>query len=602
MNRHALYHEPKSKFAYPYDEEVLHVRFRSAKGDLASVTAIAFDPYSYIPIGNGEWEFDLTKRKYLDMVKEHSDELFDYWFCEVNHVDTLRIRYAFVLKNEEEEIFYGPHTTCSMEEYEKIAENGSQYFNFPYINEEDVFKAPKWVEDIVWYQIFPERFNRSELGPEAKGMIPWDSNKVVDNSMVFGGNLLGVIEKLDYLEQLGVTGIYFTPMFESPSTHKYDTTDYYKIDPAFGTNEDFKTLVKESHKRGIKVMLDGVFNHCGYYHPFWQDVIKNGKDSKYYDCFYLEDSYVSLTDEKEVYGEPSSEQLKKVNYRAFGTSPMMPKWNTGNPIAREHLIGVGTYWAEEYDIDGWRLDVSNEVSHDFWRAFRKSVKAVDEDIYIIGENWDNSYPWVAGDQFDAVMNYELLGNIWNYIGVTNTRESYKVNKFLIELGKYMVNYPKNVIPVMFNMMDSHDTARVLTVCDQDIRKAKLIYLLQFILAGSPSLLYGSEIGLEGNFETARGCMVFDEYTKANPLYRFLKELIGLRNNHKVFKALDYNIEMIDELRNSFMMTKEYKGEELFIIINNSDKSHNYRREGKVSKINVEPYGYYVEVNGVEVLS
>ncbi|MBN2796930.1 MAG: alpha-glycosidase [Clostridia bacterium] len=600
MNRQGIYHEPKSRYAYPYDKKTLHLRIRTAKDDLIQVKVIAFDPYSYIPNEHGEWIFDLSKRFFIEMKKEHSDELFDYWFCEVHEIDTLRIRYAFVLEDHLDSMFYGPYLTCSMSAYENIAEKGNHYFNFPYINEEDLYKGPDWVKNSVWYQIFPERFHRSDQGPEIQGLLPWGSEEIVTNEMVFGGNLMGIIHKLDYIKQLGITGIYFTPIFESPSTHKYDTTDYYKIDSAFGDNETLKLLIEEAHKREIKVMLDGVFNHCGYYHPYWQDVIIKGKKSMYYDCFYIDGDEIHVKDENIIFSYPTMETISKLNYRIFGTAPNMPKWNTSNPIARAHLIHVGRYWIENYNIDGWRLDVSNEVSHDFWRAFRKEMKTLKEDLYIIGENWDNSYPWVQGDQFDGVMNYELLNVIWNFIGVEDIREKYSVKMFVEALGNYTVNYPKNILPFLFNMVDSHDTARVMTVSQGDIRKAKLIYLLQFILPGSPSIMYGSEIGLKGNFESARGCMIFNENTEKHPLYVFLKELIDYRKKHEVFRTEAYRIEEIFQEKNSIFIVKTFGEENLYVLINNSHEKHDYQVLGK--EIQLDEFSYYVRLNNREILS
>jgi len=596
MNKHALHHAPKSKYAYAYKKDVLHIRFRSAKNDLVKVEIIAFDPYSYIPLGNGEWKFDLSKRYFIDMHKEHSDDLYDYWFGQIDCIDTLRIRYAFVLKAGLEETFYGPYTSCSMKDYESIAEVGHHYYNFPYINEEDLYESPSWVKDTIWYQIFPERFHRVDDGKHIEGLMKWNEIVPVTNDMVFGGNLKGIIEKLDYIEELGITGIYFTPIFESPSTHKYDTTDYFKIDSAFGDNETLGLLVKEAHKRNIKVMLDGVFNHCGYYHPYWQDVLKHGKASKYYDCFYIEGDDIAIKKEAQVFSEPSDDLMRKLNYRIFGTALNMPKWNTSNELVRQHLIDVGKFWIETYDIDGWRLDVSNEVSHDFWRAFRKAIKAVNPEVYIIGENWDNSNPWLSGDQFDAVMNYELLSIIWNFIGVQDIRQKYHVDQFKNELGNYMINYPKHVLSNMFNMVDSHDTARVLTVCGGDVKKAKLIYLLQFIMPGSPSLMYGSEIGLEGNFESARGCMVFDDNTQENELYKFLKALIRLRKENELLKTMDYSVEWINTDANALLITKENEHHTLNVLINNNEIPLKY--ENKV----IEAYGYYVTINGHETLS
>lgn len=598
MNQQGIYHEPKSKYAYAYDQTCLHIRMRSAKDDLKSVQVVAFDPYSYIQDDKGDWSFDNSKKFLKDMVKEQSDDLFDYWFCDISEVKTLRIRYGFILQEDQRTYYFGPNYFGALSDFKAFEDDGYQYFNFPYINHEDVFKGPTWAQDTIWYQIYPERFHHSEDGTKPDHMLEWNSQALVSNDMVFGGNLQGVVDQLDYLEDLGVTGIYFTPIFESPSTHKYDTSNYFKIDPVFGDDETLKTLVKSAHERNIKVMLDGVFNHCGYRHPFWQDVLKHGSKSRYYSCFYIDGHAVQLNDSSTMNTLATPKILKQANYRMFGTDPNMPKWNTSHPLVRKHLIDVGKYWIENFDIDGWRLDVSNEVSHDFWRAFRKEIKATKEEVYIIGENWDHSYPWLNGDQFDGVMNYELTHIILNFLGTHDIHQKYDAKKFVNMLGRYQANYPKNILPYMFNMMDSHDTPRVMTVCHQDIRKTRLVYLMQFLMPGAPSILYGSEIGLEGNFETARACMVFDEDTSSHELYQFLKALIALRKTNSVFKVIEINVEALNS--HVIQVIKKYQNSKLIVIMNNSDTIYRYETEGEL--IEIKPFSFYMTINDKSLLS
>jgi len=595
MNSQTFYHEPKSKYAYAYDEKGIHIRFRSGKRELLSVEVIAFDPYSYVVMSNGAWSFDTSKQFFVEMKKEHSDDLFDYWFCEINQIEALRIRYGFVLNDGIKHMFYGPRLFCDIDTFETIRDNGLHFFSFPYINKEDVYIAPEWVKETIWYQIYPERFNKS-IHSTKEDVLPWNSTKVVNNSMTFGGDIEGVIEKLDYLVKLGISGIYFTPLFESPSTHKYDTTNYFRVDPEFGDNDSMQRLVKEAHKRNIKVMLDGVFNHCGYQHPFWQDVLEKGKDSDYYECFHIQGDDVYPGSEQEYLNLPAMEVNKKMNYRAFGDAPIMPKWNTHSEITRKYLLAVGTYWVTEYDIDGWRLDVSNEVSHSFWRDFRKAVKSIKPELYIIGENWDNSTPWLNGEQFDSVMNYELLSIIWDFIGEDHVLSKTDVLGFSHSLGKYFVEYQKNILPFMFNMVDSHDTARVMTVVKGDINKAKLIYLLQFIMPGTPSIYYGSEIGLEGVQESARGCMVFDEFTAINPLYCHLRRLISLRKKYEIFRQIEFEICMLDQRKNSIALKKTCDGQEMIVVINNSEKRQSYIIGDDMMRLELEPYEGTIYLN------
>lgn len=181
----------------------------------------------------------------------------------------------------------------------------------------------------------------------------------------FGGDLQGVIDHLDHLVELGINGIYFCPIFEAYSNHKYDTINYLNIDPAFGDKETFKKLVDECHRRGIKVMLDAVFNHIGDTSPQWQDVIKNGKDSPYADWFHIHEFPVSYQESADF------EQASNITYDVFAFAPHMPKLNTANPEVKAYLLEIAKYWIEEFDIDAWRLDVANEVDHQFWKEFRK---------------------------------------------------------------------------------------------------------------------------------------------------------------------------------------------------------------------------------------
>src|SRR5699024_5658775 len=206
----------------------------------------------------------------------------------------------------------------------------------------------------------------------------------------------GIIKHLDYLVDLGINGIYFTPIFKAHSNHKYDTIDYMEIDPQFGDKSTFKELVKACHEKGIRIMLDAVFNHSGYYFSQFQDVLEKGENSKYKNWFHIKDFPIQT--------DPVP------NFDSFAFTSHMPKLNTEHPDVKQYLLDVATYWIKEFDIDGWRLDVANEVDHQFWREFRTAVKSVKQDVYILGEIWHDSMPWLQGDQFDAVMNYPFTNS------------------------------------------------------------------------------------------------------------------------------------------------------------------------------------------------
>ncbi|WP_094586270.1 glycoside hydrolase family 13 protein [Acholeplasma laidlawii] len=441
----------------------------------------------------------------------------------------------------------------------------SNYFNYPYLNYEDQANTPKWVKDTVWYQIFMDRF----YSHSKKSNLPW-AKLPVNNHEFYGGDIKGVIDKLPYLKDLGISGIYFTPIFESRTAHKYDTKDYFKIDPQFGTNEDFRLLVQEAHKLGIKVVLDAVLNHCGWDHPFFQDVVKYGRNSKYADCFFLDKDPI-LNFELTEDGSPKGHGNLRPNFRTFAYTPFMPKWNTGNELAQKHLLDSIEFWIKEFDIDGWRLDVSNEVSHDFLRKVKQVSRAAKADTFIFGENWDSSMPWLRGDQMDAVMNYDLSIPMWQYFDGKIDSEEFKN-----ELTQYTALTPKHVMKNMFNQLDTHDTIRMKRRLKDNDERLKIAYILMFASAGAPNIYYGSEVGLTGEHDPDnRRCFNWDESTWNHSLHQLIKDLIQLRKQHPAFMESDY--QFIDKSSISFV--KHHKNESLLFLINDSEKS---------VKLNIDP--------------
>lgn len=593
MNIHAIYHEAKSKYAYAFDRDTVHIRLRTAKGDINKVNMVWGDPFNWRKMTEAEMAeagllahqeqsdhvdymrthtWASAKESPMAMHKDYSDGLYDYWFIAINP-EFKRTRYAFELICESEYgsecFFYGAHGAYDLAIHPEMLSSLNDFYNFPYVNEEDVFSAPSWVKDTVWYQIFPERFANGDAKLNKSHVKPWGSYKEVTNEMHFGGDLQGVIDHLDYIKELGATGIYFTPIFEAPTTHKYDTIDYFKIDPEFGTNDTFKVLVDEAHKRGIKVMLDAVFNHCGFKHPYFQDVIKNGMDSKYAQCFHLlREPVINFPINTQGFPAPKGYMpAGALNYETFAFTPNMPKWRTGSPIAEKYLLDVATYWIKEFDIDGWRLDVSNEVSHTFWRKFRTVVKALKPDLFILGENWDDSTPWLMGDQFDSVMNYEFTYPVWHLLSREPQYRDYGVKSYKEAISKLIVSYPKHIAINMFNLLDSHDTSRLHTMLDDDDRLVKLAFLLQMSFGGSPSVYYGSEIGLFGVHDGNRQCMIWDEKEQNLNLRAHVKRLIELRKNYVAMKEMDINFIEIEDVSELLIFTKGTKSDQITFIVN-----------------------------------
>lgn len=553
MNFAAVIHEPKSSYSYAFSKDKLHIRIKTSKDDVEAIELLAVDPFNWIPRndGTGVYDFDIESIYKIKMIKEQVTRDHDVWFAEISDIKWKRIKYCFILENDNEKYILGSHYRLPYTKDESKLYDLFNYFNYPYINEEDIYKSPEWVSDTIWYQIFPKSFFSSN----------GSSN----------GDLAGIIEKLDYIKDMGFNGIYLTPIFESPSDHKYDTTDYFKVDKEFGNNEMFGELVKEAHNRGIKVMLDAVFNHCGFSHPYWQDVIDNGCNSKYYDCFYVLDKNKPVMYGEVKNGVPEEAPREDLNYYTFAYTQSMPKWNTSNPIAREYLLNVACYWIEKCNIDGWRLDVSNEVSHDFWRELRKRVKDIKSDVFLLGENWDNSYPWLEGDQFDSVMNYEFSIPIWSFFRLNDSSKiKYNAEEFKFEISKLLVEYPKHLTKNLFNLLDSHDTERFLNVVDGKIDVAKLAYTLLFTFPGSPCTYYGSEIGMTGGEHSNREFMIWEKEKQNEDLFLFIKKLIHLRKIHESFRTENFQWVNISTKSNTIMYKKESEDEILYVILNNDN--------------------------------
>jgi glycosidase len=392
------------------------------------------------------------------------------------------------------------------------------YYQLPFIHEVDLFNAPDWAKEAVFYQIFPDRFFNGDTGNDPDGTKPWGGQPETEG--FFGGDLQGVLQRLDYLVDLGINAIYFTPLFSSPSNHKYDTVDYMQIDPQFGDKDDLKRLVHACHERGIRVVLDAVFNHCSEEFAPFQDVVKNGKSSKYVDWFHINSFPVEMKDDG------------MASYDTFGFFGNMPKLNTANPEVKKYLIDVATYWLREAEIDGWRLDVADEVDHHFWREFRIAVKETNPEAYIIGEVWNDSLNWLLGDQFDSVMNYPFANKALAYFAGSDMDGITLAN----EISHLIMRYPQPTNEVVFNLLCSHDTPRIATMLGDDKRRLKLSVVFLMTYIGTPCIFYGDEIGLNGGGDPdCRKCMEWDPAKQDNELYDFYKLLINLRKQHPVLR-------------------------------------------------------------------
>lgn len=495
----AFYHVPRDKWAYAYDKSTIHLRVRTKRDDVEQVYAMTGDKYDW---NKTYQEFKLEKAAH--------DGMFDYWEVAVKP-KFKRLSYAFKLASGNETIYM----LDSGIQHHPPTPPGDLY-EFPYIHEIDVIKVPEWAKQAVFYQIMPERFANGDPANDPKSTEPWGGTPKIDN--YFGGDLQGVLDHLDDLTDLGINAIYFTPLFTSPSNHKYDTVDYKQVDPHFGDNALLKRLVEACHAKGIRVVLDAVFNHCSEGFPPFQDVMKHGEGSKYRDWFHINEFPVTIKN-----GMPS--------YDTFGFFGNMPKFNTANPEVKQYLLGVAEYWIKEINLDGWRLDVANEIDHHFWRDFRQIVKKANPEAYIIGEVWSDSLNWLLGDQFDSVMNYPFADKVLDFFN--GGMDGYN---FANEMGSLIMRYPQQTNEVVFNMLCSHDTPRLLTRVGNDKRKLKLCVVFLFTYIGTPCIFYGDEVGITGGADPdCRKCMIWDPNKQDRELYDFYKLMIALRKKHNALR-------------------------------------------------------------------
>ncbi len=402
--------------------------------------------------------------------------------------------------------------------------------------------TPAWVRDAVFYQIFPDRFATSDRVPKPGAMEPWDSPPSTHGFK--GGDLLGIAERLPYLADLGVNALYLTPIFQSASNHRYHTFDYYTVDPLLGGDAALRELLDRAHERGMRVMLDGVFNHTG--RGFWpfHHVLETGGASPYRDWFHLAPDVRDGTRFPTPYpasGSPST--VEALGYQAWWGLPALPKLNTDHPAVREYLLGVAEYWLR-FGIDGWRLDVPAEIDDEaFWQAFRQRCRAVRPDAYLVGEIWSVAQEWLRGDRFDALMDYPLAEAILGYVGgssldhgVIAAHNEYSDTIFAMDgaafsarLVELLSIYDPDVVAVQLNLIGSHDAPRALTVLGGDTAAMRMATLLQATLPGAPCIYYGDEVGLVGGNDPAnRGSFPWDESRWDAGLRAYVRAVLRLR--------------------------------------------------------------------------
>ena len=467
-----------------------------------------------------------------------------YWAADLD-LHPPRIRYRFGLETDAGTRWFG---------WDGLRDNprprGS--FEFAYLAEGDRPDLPAWTQGALFYQIFPDRYARSSRAPDARGLTSWDAPPKTNS--VFGGDLDGIVEHLDHIAALGAEALYLTPIFDAPSNHRYDTADYFKVDSRLGGDNALRRLVEALHGRGMRLVLDGVFNHAGRTWPPFVDVLERGDDSEYAGWFYFQEG----------------------RYETWATDvASLPKLRTSEPALRDLVCRVGRYWIEEFGIDGWRLDVANEVDHALWRRFRDVVRAARKDAFLVGEIWEGAMPWLRGDQFDSTMNYPLRRALLRYAAFARGRSTdadgpLDGEGMLDALDRLRAAYPEPLHHHMYNLLGSHDEPRPLSVLGGDRRGLVVAAALLYALPGIVSIYYGDEVGMEGGKDPMnRGAMVWDRSRQDARLHSMFRRLGRLRTDLPALR--DGRYERL-ESRGSLAAFARRSSDEQIVVVANSGKS------------------------------
>jgi cyclomaltodextrinase len=434
-------------------------------------------------------------------------------------------------------------------------------------------QTPEWVKHAVFYQIFPDRFARSPRTQHPRGITfkPWGSPP--EEQGYQGGDLRGIVDKLDYLQTLGITALYLNPIFSSAANHRYHAYDYMQVDPLLGGNEALCALLDEAHAREMRVVLDGVFNHAS--RGFWafHHILENQQNSPYLDWFIIEDWPLRpYTSSKE----------NPMNYAGWADLPALPEFNTDNPGVRDYLFEVARYWID-FGIDGWRLDVPNDIDDDsFWQEFRQVVKGANPEAYICGEIWFPAMRWLQGDQFDAVMNYIFTRNVINFFGANDLSTDWEhehivmqpldAETFAGKIDEMHALYDWQVNFVQLNLLDSHDMPRALHLFNEDRQALQLAVLFQMTMPGAPCVYYGDEIGLSaGGDPYCRAAFPWDrEENWDRDLLEFYRQAIALRHQHPVLRTGSFQPLYAEDRVYAFY--RELDGQEAVVIFNAGQKS------------------------------
>jgi len=537
MEKSSLIHQSDSIYSFPISKDEVEIRLLTKKDDDIKKVELMY---------NDKYKFH-EGVKTTDIHKTYSDDRYDYYIIKMKLKD-LRFAYVFKITTYDDSVYY--YSESGVTTKYDVTKGFYDFFQVSYINDNDLVLPSEKIRNRVFYQIFVDRFFKSKDNDNERINLDWGN--LVNRYTIAGGNLKGINEKIDYLTDLGINALYLTPIFESDSNHKYNIKDYYKIAKDFGDEEDLTLLVNKLHDKDILIFLDGVFNHISYDNEIFQDVIKNGNKSKYFNWFFIHGDNLDL---------------KKNNYERFADDLGMPRLNLNQNEVQEYVIDVCLYYVKKYHIDGLRLDVSDEIPHYFWIRLKRELKRVNKDFILIGENWHNASSFLnSGYEFDSIMNYCITKELLNFVAWRKYSPLDFKNHIISDLMRYKTNINYN----MFNLLSSHDIYRFINECNKDVDRFLLGYAFIFMHIGSPCVYYGDEIGLEGNFDPDnRRCFIWDEDKWNKKIRNTIKDLIKFHKDSKI-NEFDYNIDVLDDL----VVVRRTKGNEEYILYMNlsgSDK-------------------------------
>lgn len=604
INEELIFHNPENRVHLnKLSQNKVEIRLETRKNDVEAVALMT--------------KID-SEQNQKEMSHYSSDKEHDYWTISLSNLDKV-LEYTFLIKDADSQLLY--HQNGSG--FDKV-----KHFTYK-AAESDSFNTPDWVQDAVFYQVFPDRFynGNPDNDPELietyknkeeryKNIVPeWhqgikesESHQIdTDNftdldpslhpksgwHIFYGGDLQGVEQKFDYIKELGINAIYFNPIFEATANHRYNTAAYGKIDDNLAVKGDFeaseeyfKEFIKKAHQNGIKIVLDAVFNHSGFEFFAFEDVVERGEESEYSDWFYVENYPVTTLYEQRT-------ENKDPNYQGWAGYGNHPVLNLDNPEVKDYIYQITEKWLDpdgdgdpSDGIDGWRLDVANDVKArhpEFWQEWRSFVKEINPDAYITGEIWDNAADYLQGDEFDAVMNYRFREAVLAFIA----EERINAQDFINRINEPNLDYPAQAVFSLQNLIDSHDTERFLYSSDGNKEKLKMAAALQFTYPGAPMVYYGTEVGLSGASDPdTRRTMIWAERPNGNrpdqDLYQYYSKLAKIRKENKVLRTAGVEFETIESEPNVVVVKRKDKNGEIYTVLNAAQtaKEINLKLENK----------------------